>query len=347
MSPLEYDYLIVGQGLAGTILAHTLITQGFRVMVIDNSHRGSSSQVAAGIINPVTGPRLKNNNEFDFYYSKAAVYYAKLEYHIKQTVFRRIKQIKQIQSDEQHRFLKKRLDDHNYQKLITLKSSKSNLFKPLAYPQLSILSTAVVDTKILLTAGKKWLASLDSYSNHKFDYDQVDYQNQHIKYQQYIAKKIIFCEGYQAIKNPLLKHLPFKLAKGEILTLDMQKNDLDNTMLSWNKWLAPFTNSAKLGSNFEWSDLSLSPSPSVKKDLLENLKTHTKVNAHVINHEVGIRPSTKQREPFIGAISEQPNAYCFNGFGSKGCLLIPFYAECLANHLLHKTPLPSKVTQWL
>jgi len=52
------DYLIIGQGLAGTLITQALLDEGKNVLVIDNSHNGSSSKIAAGIINPITGRRF-------------------------------------------------------------------------------------------------------------------------------------------------------------------------------------------------------------------------------------------------------------------------------------------------
>ncbi|MFN7116599.1 MAG: FAD-dependent oxidoreductase [Saprospiraceae bacterium] len=48
-------YIIVGQGIAGTLLSYFLLKAGQNVIIIDNHHIGSSSKAAAGIINPITG----------------------------------------------------------------------------------------------------------------------------------------------------------------------------------------------------------------------------------------------------------------------------------------------------
>ena len=351
MATTKFDYLIIGQGLAGSILAHQLITQGQRVMVFDNDHIGSSSTVAAGIINPITGPRLSCAENFVERYEVAKAYYAKLEYHIKQNVFDEIKQLRQIQNDEQAHFLNKRLNSStqsnlNYKAFIKQSSNtQDSPFKQKDYPLINIRGTAIVDTKALLEATKVWLSSLYSYQKLAVHYENFNFDENSVHYQEFSASKVIFCEGYQAINNPWLRHLPFKLAKGEILTLSNSAQL--QTMLSWDKWLVPHHASLKLGSNFDWENLELAPSKSVKQSLIESMTKHTNLNANVIKHEVGIRPSTRQREPFIGALPSLNNAYCFNGFGSKGCLLIPDYAELFCNHLLQNKPLPTKVTQWL
>ncbi|MEL6413188.1 MAG: FAD-dependent oxidoreductase, partial [Bacteroidota bacterium] len=52
------DFLIVGQGIAGSVLALQLLKQGQRVMVIGNSRALSASGVAAGLYNPITGRHM-------------------------------------------------------------------------------------------------------------------------------------------------------------------------------------------------------------------------------------------------------------------------------------------------
>ena len=49
--------LIVGQGLAGTLLAWELERAGRDFVVVDAGHEGSASRVGAGLVNPVTGER--------------------------------------------------------------------------------------------------------------------------------------------------------------------------------------------------------------------------------------------------------------------------------------------------
>lgn len=58
MSDQKYDYILVGQGIAGTALAWHLIQAGKRVLVVNDSTRPSASLVAAGIYNPLTGRKL-------------------------------------------------------------------------------------------------------------------------------------------------------------------------------------------------------------------------------------------------------------------------------------------------
>ena len=52
------DAIIVGQGIAGSVFALLCKQLELNVMVIDDHHAHSSTKIAAGIMNPLVGPRL-------------------------------------------------------------------------------------------------------------------------------------------------------------------------------------------------------------------------------------------------------------------------------------------------
>ena len=52
------DVIIIGQGLVGSLLAIACQWAGLNALVIDNAHKDSSTKIAAGIMNPLIGPRL-------------------------------------------------------------------------------------------------------------------------------------------------------------------------------------------------------------------------------------------------------------------------------------------------
>ena len=75
----KVDILIVGQGLAGSLLAWSLIQRGQTVCVVDDKHPNAASRVAAGLINPITGRRLVKSWNIDRFYPVAAQQYKALE----------------------------------------------------------------------------------------------------------------------------------------------------------------------------------------------------------------------------------------------------------------------------
>ena len=79
MSNSEFDYLIVGQGLAGSVLSYLLMRQGKKVLVIDSFDANSSSQVAAGLVNPITGRRIVKSWMADTLIPFAETFYSAVE----------------------------------------------------------------------------------------------------------------------------------------------------------------------------------------------------------------------------------------------------------------------------
>lgn len=340
------DFLLVGQGIAGSILTHTLQQSSYSVRVIDNNQQGSASQVAAGIINPITGHRLNITDHFDRYFSVAQRCYKAIEQQHDGDFFRAIEQTRLIKNAGQASYFQQRLGQAEYQSILS--HSNTTAFSNTDFGCAHVANTAAVDTVALVECVKQALLGEGRHHSQRFDYSALVENDRGWQYQKWQASKVIFCEGYQAIHNPWLKDLPFKLAKGEILTVTTQEPN--RQMLSWGNWLVPTKmndSSARLGSNYTWNDLSLSPDPNMAAGLLDSLEKHTGQSASVTDHKVGIRPTTVKRQPFVGPLSSLRNAYCFNGFGSKGCLIIPWYAELLSQHLLSNTKLPREVTQWL
>jgi glycine/D-amino acid oxidase-like deaminating enzyme len=349
MPVAQIDFLIIGQGLAGSMLAFQLIARGQRVMVIDNDYHGSASQVAAGIVNPITGHRLNLTDGFVDFYSTASAFYQTLERTLKISLIKQVEQVRLLKNPGQASYFAKRLEQDAYADFLETNTA-STLFTHAEFGSAKIKQTSIVDTSRLLKATRQWLLEQNSYLDTCLDYRKLSFTDEGVSYQDLCASRVIFCEGYQAINNPWLKDLPFKLAKGEILTLEKaQQNSLRSSkMLSWGNWLIPYhENTTKLGSNYAWNDTDLTPSEAVREKLLDSLEGQTGLKPTVLNHQVGIRPTTIDRHPFVGAISKQAGAYCFNGFGSKGCLTIPAHTELLCDHLLNQVSLTEELTKWL
>ena len=70
-----------------------------------------------------------------------------------------------------------------------------------------------------------------------------------------------------------------------------------------------------------------------KTEILEKLQKLTHEPIKIINAIAGIRPATKDRRPIIGKHPEYEHIYMFNGFGSKGVPLVPFFSQNLLAHL--------------
>jgi len=83
----DVDYIIAGQGLAGTLLAHFLLKENQKIALIDPGRQGTATQVAAGIINPITGRRYVKSWRVDELIPFARQTYRELEQQFDISVF--------------------------------------------------------------------------------------------------------------------------------------------------------------------------------------------------------------------------------------------------------------------
>ena len=76
---MKCDYLIIGQGLAGSVLAYYLLDKNRSVLVIDDPDLPKSSTVAAGIYNPFTGRKLVKTWMADTLFACIEAFYDKMQ----------------------------------------------------------------------------------------------------------------------------------------------------------------------------------------------------------------------------------------------------------------------------
>ena len=96
--------LIVGQGLAGSILAIYLIKAGEKVLVIDNGHQESASRVAAGLMDYISGQRLTKSWNSDILIPFAKQFYQDLEHELNDRFFYERPCLRYFSSEDQVHF---------------------------------------------------------------------------------------------------------------------------------------------------------------------------------------------------------------------------------------------------
>ena len=99
-----------------------------------------------------------------------------------------------------------------------------------------------------------------------------------------------------------------------------------------------------VGATNAWTFDNDLPNEATKELIINELNSTISLPFEVVAHRAAVRPTVKDRRPFIGCASQQqPNVYIFNGFGTKGASLVPFWASHFVAHLLHHTPIDKEV----
>lgn len=339
---MEIDFLIIGQGLAGTALAYRLEQSGQRIMLLDQPGANQSSRVAAGLFNPVTGRKMVKSWMAERLFPEIEPFYEELEkltgrqFLIRKKIYRPFLSI-----EEQNEWM-----GHSGDPAIGLFIEK--IFTESQYPQMKDPFGGV----LLKLSG--WLninELLEGMAMHfgrkllqeDFDENLLEKTSAGWEYRDISTKNLIFCNGLGAMKSRFFNYLPFAPVKGEILEVEQ---DFDPDFIANRGVFRVQLDKGiyRVGSTYTWHDLDLGPTESAKEEILGKLQELVKVPVQsVLSHKIGIRPATKDRKPFLGKHPLEDSVYIFNGFGAKGVSLIPYFSKMMVEYLIKSQPVSAEV----
>jgi len=337
----QYDVLIVGAGLAGSILAYKLILAGLRTIIISDPLTPSASRAAAGLINPVTGQRMVLQDNIEALLGSAHSFYKDIENSFAVTLLHQRQMLRLFQSEKERTAWQKRLSDPLYSPYIDNHLSEDSSIHA-EFGGFIQSHTGNLDTNLLLDTLHTWFKQQGVLIEAPFTHNQLTIKDEFVLWQQIESKKIVFCEGWRGQHNQWFNWLPFQPVKGEILTL-IAESRVPDQIINHGKWLLPMNErSFKFGATYEREELNEENTQSAKEELLEAMSAIfvESPNIQIANQNAGVRPGTKDKQPFIGFLRDQTLLGIFNGFGSKGSLLIPWYAEAFVSHMTQNSPLP-------
>ncbi len=338
------DYIIVGQGLAGTVLAHFLIKNNHSILVIDNHHHKSSSLLAAGTFNPAVFRRLgliwKAQELMDF----SIPFYRNLEKELNTNLVKDLDVLKVLSDEKEKENWEKFANIEKYKQYFkaVYDSSVYSGLKEHNHGLGKLSCTGTVNLGNLLNVYKQELIQRQALIKEKFDFEKLVVEEQHVQYGSFQARRIIFCEGHQAIHNPYFSWLPFNLTKGEILHIDANVSK-DHILHKRINVIPQEDGHFWVGSNFEWKYEHHEPTKSAEKELTGRLNDLIGNDYQVTAHQAGIRPTVSDRRPLIGVHPEKDNVFIFNGLGTRGVLMAPYFANQMVGYLNQREKLDPEV----
>lgn len=340
----EVDYIIVGLGLAGACLAVQLVNRGQRIAVFDQPDQNRASSIAAGIFNPITGKRIVKTWKADEIFSYLRQFYSATEemlgrkfFHPKElyTPFRSI--------EEQNEWMAKSSDPifSDYVLNVTTKSTYGDqVVDPLGGILLN--NCGSVNTKSFIEGVRSWIVEHQLYFGNAFDLRLLNIENETISYQNLSAQKIILCTGIHQLKSDLFEGLPLVPLKGEVITINT-KAPLNRIYNRGVYIIESGEMEYKVGATYDLKNLSAGITLKGKTELEEKLNDFLKLEFKVTHQDWGIRPSTTDRRPLIGRHPKHKNIIIFNGLGTKGVSLAPYFSDQLTKYLLEGSKLDKEV----
>jgi len=328
-------HLIIGGGLAGICLAHRLEEAGEDFLIIDTGVNHSTS-IAAGMINPMVFRTMVKTWKADQLFPELIKFYHQLEKKVQETFLFQRNILRIFSTAHESQLWQERLKDPSYSAYISSAEQKTQNWLTAPYGVGIVLTPGYIDAQLFLKSNHKYFLENDKMSIAQFDTSKLLLP--HLIYENTKYASVTFCEGFKGKENPYFNYLPLQQTKGEILHV---KSDdfLKSTILNRKCFVLPTEDGTfRIGATFNWNTTDLSPTETAKNELSAQLAAFSNAAYTIIDHKAGIRPTVTDRRPLLGEHPIHKGLYIFNGLGTKGYMLAPYFSIEMSNQILLNTP---------
>ena len=339
----DYDFLLVGHGIAGAMLAESFRARGQRVLVYDRPNPNSASNVAAGLMNPVAGKRFALSWMAAELLPAATAAYRALNTRFNHQFFVATPIFKAFGSvQEQQQMLARRAENvwGDFVKTITdCDPELPGVTAPLGGVWLQ--HGGHVAVAALLAALASEAQNTDGLRLEPFDWAALTVQaDGRLNYANAVlARHVVCCEGAAAKQNPYFNWLPLTPNQGEVLDVDCPGLS-QAQVLNRAAYVVPVgAGQFRVGATYRWPPFAEGTTNEALTELSNRLAGLTPLPFAVRGQRAGVRPAVYDRRPLLGRHPAHPWLSFCGGYGSKGVMLAPRLAELLAEHLLHDAPL--------
>lgn len=344
-------FLIIGQGLAGTLTGYRLEKAGHEVHYVDAPDQTAASAVAAGIVNPITGRRFVKSWRIDELIPAAKTLYRELEDLLSVQLWYEQPLVRTLYNRGDLNDWQARSADPGYPEYMEEDPDPGRIpeLTDPVFAYAGVRHAARVDVATLVTSFREKLAREGRFRAEAFDYATVPA----LLGADAGAKKVagqgnydhlVCCEGWRARFNPWFNHLPHGGNKGEVLIVKTTAPLLDR-MFKHRVFLVPLADGTYwIGATSENRFTDDSPTPASRGFLADRLaEVLTGTNYEIIDHRAAVRPTVRDRRMFIGTHPEFSRLHILNGLGTKGASLAPLGSRWLVEYLLQDRKLPAEV----
>lgn len=340
-SSSTFDYILVGQGLAGSCLAAQLLEQEKRILVIDRYNEHAATQVAAGLFNPIAGKLMTKTWMADVLFPYLHEFYRRVEVFTGARFFYPMPVYRPFMSvEEQNEWMGKSTEGSMtaYIDQIHVEPIGKNQVKN-EYGGLSLKQCGYVDTVKFTRAIRNVIIRQATLMENYFDERALVFTKSGVEYGGCKAEKIIFCQGVDGLSGKLFGWLPIRPLKGETLTI--QTDQSTDTIYNRGVYVVP--DIWRVGATYQANDQSPMITREAKAELTEKLDELVSFPYQLVTQSWGMRPTTPDRKPILGPHPSHPAAIIFTGLGTKGVSLAPYFSGVLAAWLENKGSIDKQV----
>lgn len=327
------DYIIVGQGVAGSCFALKLLKEGKSFLVIDEN-KNKASSVAVGIYNPVVLKRFSLIWNAEEQLKWMVEYFQSFEELLNEKFIEEIPTYRIFKNDDEIKTWQKKAKQPDLVEYLNEEIFSSNspeIQAPFGFGE--VKQTGRIDLGKCVQLFQNYLIEKNLYRNEKLDYTAIQLSENQLQYKDIQAKHIVFCEGFGVKENPFFKDLPVIGVKGEVLKIKTETEIPKAIWKAYNFLLPLEKNICLTASTYDRDDLTHEPTEKGKLEIQKYLEEIYSGNYKILEQTAGIRPTIIDRRPILGNHHLHQNLWILNGMGTRGTLLAPQMSEFLFDQI--------------
>lgn len=341
--------LVVGGGLAGSLVAMRLQRAGMQVTLAAGPHQEAASSVAAGLFNTVTGRYPRRTWQADAYLAALEAFFAGLPQDVsvhlhKQLIYRPLLK-PELFNDWAGQLAEASLEGKL--RLRTEPWQGARVHNP--YGGLEVLEAGWLAVGPFLQALQRQLqAEGVRVEARKLDYEALEPSVGRVQAGPYAGPytAVVFAEGVGVNGNPFRPFRQLEALGGETITVQLNAEDaawLDRIVVSGGYFLPVGEGRLVVGSTYVRGALEAKPTEAGRALLLDKLRAALPGLGplEVVAHKAGLRPTTPDRKPLLGQHPSYPRLWFMNGLGTKGVLQSPLCSQLLVQAMLGKGGIPA------
>ena len=336
----EFDYIIIGLGLAGASVALRLHQQGKRILVMDSSAHNTSSRIAAGIFNPVTGRKMTKTWLADRLFPALHTFYREAEELTNCSFLHSLPIYRPFLSVEEQNEWMGKSSDPTFATFIrdVLKGPSMHGVND-RMGGLLLDQCGFLDTNAYVEGVRRLMMREQTYEEALIDELGVIHGEDAVRCGKYETGIVIFCTGVRT--TSWFRWLPVRPLKGE--TLQVETALPPHWIVNRGAYMVPQGNGWRAGATYNQADHH----PGITEESLAELKSAVEELIHlpftVTGQQWGFRPTTPDRRPLLGRHPEYHRMWTFNGLGTKGVSLAPYFSGELISAIENGIPLNKDV----
>lgn len=306
-------------------------------MIVDPNEKQTCSRIAAGLVTPITGKRVKPSWRVEELLPVARAHYGAAEKLLGDGFYHERPLVRLFRDPREVQWWRGRAGEPGLDRWVDPDAALVNTAQfHSEFGGFVQRGSGWLDTARYLDASRAFFETRGAWRQGVVREEEIEPLDNGVRRAGEDFSHVVFCRGAdERTGSRFFSWLEFDCARGVIATLKAGLEE--DRIINRGCWLLPRgTGDWRAGSTYEF-DLN-TPMEASLAGLREKLALLLRIPFTIDGAEAGIRPIIKHRQLVLGPHPAHRRVCVFNGLGSKGVLRAPFFARMLAEHILSDKP---------